>query len=78
MREPLIRLLLINVGIGAAAAVVFVAGLLVLDPFLLRTLIFADASPYTVTLLLLAGFIVTLGSVAMGAAIMSMPDSGRE
>lgn len=78
MQEPLIRLLLINLGIGAAAAVVFVAGLLVLDPFRLRTLIFAVASPYTVCVVSLAGFIVTLGSVAMRAAIMSMPYSDRE
>ena len=69
---PLTRLLAINLGIGAALAVLLVGGLLVLNPGGLRDLIFADSSPLVPIGLLLGGFIVTLGSTAMGTAIMAM------
>jgi acyl-coenzyme A thioesterase PaaI-like protein len=69
---PLARLLAINLGIGVAVAVLLVGGLLVLNPGGLRDLIFADRSPFVPIGLLLGGFIVTLGSTAMGTAIMAM------
>lgn len=69
---PLTRLLAINLGIGVALAALLVGGLLVLNPGGLRDLILADRSPLIPIGLLLGGFIVTLGSTAMGTAIMAM------
>ncbi len=67
---PLFRLLAINLAAGIALALLLVAGLLVLNPCGLRDLIWADSAPATALGLLLFGFIVTLGSTAMGTAIM--------
>jgi len=72
LRQPLFRILLINLGAGVAAAVLMLAGLLALNPQGLRDLIFADRAPVTALLLLLFGLVVTLGSTAMGTAIMSL------
>ncbi len=72
LRVPLFRLLAINLAAGMAVAALLVGGLLVLNPFSLRDLIFADNSPGTALGLLLFGFIVTFGSAAMGTAIMAM------
>ncbi len=72
LRLPLIRLLAINLGFGIALAVLLVGGLLALNPGGLRDLILADRSPGIALGLLLGGFIVTLGSTAMGTAIMAM------
>ena len=71
LRVPLFRLLAINLAAGMALAVLLVGGLLALNPFGLRDLIFADSSPGTALGLLLFGFIVTFGSTAMGTAIMA-------
>jgi hypothetical protein len=70
LRVPLFRLLLINLAAGVALAALLVGGLLVLNPSGLRDLILADSAPGTALGLLLFGFIVTLGSTAMGTAIM--------
>jgi hypothetical protein len=77
LRVPLFRLLAINLAAGTAVAALLVGGLLVLNPFGLRDLIFADNSPGTALGLLLFGFIVTFGSAVMGTAIMAMgqPDA---
>ena len=72
LRVPLFRLLAINLAVGVALAAALVGGLLALNPGGLRHLIFADASPGTALGLLLFGFVVTLGSAAMGTAIMAM------
>jgi hypothetical protein len=69
---PLTRLLAINLAIGVALAVLLVGGLLLLDPGGLRELILADRSPGVALGLLLFGFVITLGSTAMGTAIMAM------
>jgi len=71
-KSPLARLLAINLGIGAALALLLVGGLLLLNPGGLRDLILADRSPLVALGLLLFGFVVTLGSTAMGTAIMAM------
>ncbi|MGA7997358.1 MAG: hypothetical protein WCA28_20985 [Bradyrhizobium sp.] len=71
LRVPLFRLLAINLAAGMAVAALLVGGLLVLDPYHLRDLIFADSSPGTALGLLLFGFVVTFGSAAMGTAIMA-------
>jgi hypothetical protein len=70
LRVPLFRLLAINLAAGIAAAALLAGGLLVLNPFGLRDLIFADRSPGPALGLLLFGFVVTFGSAAMGTAIM--------
>ncbi len=72
LRLPLFRLLAINLAAGIAVAALLFGGLLVLNPFGLRDLIFADNSPGTALGLLLFGFVVTFGSAAMGTAIMAM------
>jgi hypothetical protein len=72
LRVPLFRLLAINLAAGMAVAALLVGGLLALNPFNLRDLIFADRSPGTALGLLLFGFVVTFGSAAMGTAIMAM------
>jgi hypothetical protein len=71
LRLPLFRLLAINLAAGMAVAALLVGGLLLLNPFNLRDLIFADSSPGTALGLLLFGFVVTFGSAAMGTAIMA-------
>ncbi len=53
------------------------SGLLLLNPYNLRSLILSDPSGITVAVLLLFGFVVTFGSTAMGTAIMAIGrDSG--
>lgn len=71
-RQPLLRLLLINLATGIAVAVLLLGGLLALNPFGLRDLILADASPGAALALLLLGFVITFGSAAMGSAIMAL------
>jgi hypothetical protein len=71
LRLPLLRLLAINLAIGACAAALLVGGLLWLNPGHLRELIFADRAPGVALGLLLASFLITLGSAAMGSAIMA-------
>ena len=79
LREPLFRLLAINLAIGVTAAALMLGGLLALNPYGLRDLIVADRSPLTALGLLLFGFVVTFGSVAMGTGIMAIgrDDGGR-
>jgi hypothetical protein len=72
LRVPLFRLLAINLAAGVTLATLVVSGLLAVNPGGLRHLIFADSSPGTALGLLLFGFVVTLGSAAMGTAIMAM------
>jgi hypothetical protein len=71
-RQPLLRLLAVNLAIGATAAALLLGGLLALNPARLRDLILADRSPATALGLLLFGFLITFGSVAMGTAIMAI------
>ncbi len=72
LRLPLFRLLAINLAIGSGIAVLSVGALLALNPLNLRDLIFADRDGSMVTMLLVFDFIITLGSAAMGTAIMSL------
>jgi len=75
-RHPLLRLLAVNLAIGASVAVLMVGGLVWINPFGLRDLILADSSPATALALLLFGFVITLGSAAMGSAIMTLSRGG--
>jgi len=72
LRQPLFRLLAINLSAGILVATLLLGGLLAINPLHLRELIFADDSPGTALGLLLFGFVVTFGSAAMGTAIMAM------
>lgn len=78
LRQPLFRLLAVNLAFGLLIAVLVVAGLLALDAHRLRTLVLGDQSPVVAVGLLLFGFAVTLGSWVMGSAIMRLgePDGG--
>jgi membrane associated rhomboid family serine protease len=71
-RQPLLRLLAVNLAIGASVALLMVGGLVWLNPSGLRDLILADRSPATALGLLLFGFVITFGSAAMGSAIMTL------
>lgn len=71
--EPLLRLLAINGLIGAAVATALAAVVLITDTAHLRTLIFASNEPWIGMALLFFGFVVTMGSVAMGTAVMMLP-----
>lgn len=77
-KTPLARLLAINLAIGTALALLLVGGLLLLNPGGLRDLILGDRSPLVALGLLLFGFVVTLGSTAMGTAIMAMGAADRD
>ena len=68
----LLRLLLVNCAIGVAGGWTLLAALIATDTAHLRTLICNSSSPLQPILLLAAGFAVTFGSVAMGAAVMSI------
>jgi hypothetical protein len=73
--SPLFRLLAINWLIGAFAAVLVLSGLLWFDTGGLRSLIVNSPEPWLPILVLLFGLMVTLCSAAMGAAVMSLPES---
>ena len=70
--SPLIRFLAINLAGGVVLATIALGGLLVINPRGLRTLLFADGSSWLAAALLLFGLVVTLGSFAMGTAIMQL------
>jgi len=71
-RQPLLRLLAINLAIGIGAAVAMIGGLMALNPHNLRDLILADQAGGAAFGLLLFGLVITFGSVAMGTAIMAL------
>jgi hypothetical protein len=77
LREPLFRLLAINLALGVTTAALMLGGLLALNPHGLRDLILADRSPGVALGLLLFGLIITFGSVVMGSAIMAIGSDGR-
>ncbi len=68
----LVRFLLVNCAIGIAAGWTLLAALLATDTAGLRTLIWNETSPAVPIILLAAGFAITFGSAAMGAAVMAM------
>jgi hypothetical protein len=76
LRQPLIRLLAINLAIGISAALLLLGGLVALNPHGLRDLILADRSGAVAAGLLLFGLVITFGSVAMGTAIMALGGPG--
>ncbi|WP_319531420.1 hypothetical protein [uncultured Cohaesibacter sp.] len=71
--NPLVRLLAINWLIGLAATILVFSGLLITNAAGLQTLIFESENPFVPMALLFFGLLITLCSVAMGAAVMSLP-----
>ncbi|ESR24605.1 hypothetical protein [Lutibaculum baratangense] len=70
--DRLLGLLARNLLIGSVVAVGTVAGLLASDAHGIRELVLNDSDPLVAVLLLTFGFVVTLGSAAMGGAVMSL------
>lgn len=81
-RQPLLRLLAVNLAIGVSVALLMLGGLLALNPGNLRGLILADSAPGAALGLLLFGLLITFGSSAMGSAIMALgrkpPEDGGQ
>ncbi len=72
--DPLLRLLGINWLIGAVVAAALAVVVLITDTAHLRTLAMSSSEPWIPILLLFFGFMITMCSVAMGAAIMFLPE----
>ncbi len=70
--NPLLRLLGLNLAIGAAVAALAVAGIFSFNLFGMRELAMLDQSPALAIAILAFGFVVTFGSVTMGAAVMML------
>lgn len=73
LKNPLVRLLAINWLIGFATTVLVVVGLLLTNAVGLRDLILNSENPIIPLALLFFGLLITICSVAMGAAVMSLP-----
>lgn len=81
IRQPLLRLLVINLGIGVTVAILMLSGLLALNTHRLRDLILADNAGDVALGLLLFGLVATFGSTAMASAVMMLdrrPSSGHD
>ncbi|MTI00360.1 hypothetical protein [Roseibium sp. RKSG952] len=74
-RDPLLRLLAVNGGIGVIISLAFAVAVLVLNIGNLRVLILNSENPVLPVLMLIAGLVITLGSVVMGSAIMMLGSS---
>ncbi|SNY93052.1 hypothetical protein SAMN04515647_3325 [Cohaesibacter sp. ES.047] len=72
-QNPLVRLLAINWLIGLVATIVIFSGLLITNAAGLQILIFESENPIVPMALLFFGLLITFCSVAMGAAVMSLP-----
>jgi hypothetical protein len=78
LRQPLLRLLAVNLLAGIVVAVLMLGGLMALNPFRLRDLILADAAGGAALGMLFFGFIITFGSMAMATAIMTLGAKPRD
>ena len=72
-QDPLMRLLAINWVIGFIATVIVFCGLLLTNAAGLQDLIFGSDEPLIPMALLFFGLLITICSVAMGVAIMTVP-----
>ncbi|MBI4724777.1 MAG: hypothetical protein HY765_07305 [Rhodomicrobium sp.] len=75
----LVRFLTVNCTIGVAAGWLLLAALFLTNAAGLRDLILNSDAPGLPLVMLAAGFAITFGSAAMGAAVMMMPfeDKGK-
>ena len=72
-RNPLIRLLAVNWLIGLFATILVFSGLLVTNAAGLQELIARSEEPMVPLALLFFGLLITICSVAMGMAVMTLP-----
>ncbi len=72
----LLKLLLRHLVMGIAAGWVTLGMLLFVNIGGLRTVLFGASDPILALILLAFGFTITFGSLAMGAAIMTLPYGG--
>lgn len=72
-RLPLVRLLAINWLIGFFTTCLVFSGILITNAAGLQDLIFNSENPLIPMALLFFGLMITICSVAMGAAVMSLP-----
>lgn len=70
---PLLRFLLLNLGVGVGVGIGFAALVVIGNVGALKTLIVGAENPWLVMFLLYFMCALTFGSLAMGAAVMSMP-----
>jgi hypothetical protein len=76
-RDPLFRLLAVNGIAGLGIAALVLGGIFYANIGNLRVLVMTAEDLVLPVLMLACGFIVTLGSVVIGSAIMLLGDSGR-
>lgn len=76
--NPLLRLLAVNALSGSAVALVVVGGLFASNAGGLYDLVANASDPAVPVILLVFGFIITLGSAAMGTAVMMLPRDGGD
>lgn len=69
---PLIRFLLRNGLLGAAAGIAVAGGMIVTDAASIGTLFATTSSPYVAGVLFCGMFAITFASLAMGTAIMTL------
>ncbi len=72
----LLKLLMRHLVMGIAAGWVTLGMLLFINIGGLRTILFTSSDPILTLILLAFGFTITFGSLAMGAAIMTLPYGG--
>lgn len=77
-KQPLFRLLALNALAGATAGLVVVVGLILLDVGGFGSLMAHDETPLLPFVLAVFGFTITLGSAAMGVAVMRLGDGERQ
>lgn len=70
---PLLRFLLLNLGVGIGVGIGFAALVVMGNVGALKTLIAGAENPWLAIFLLYFMCALTFGSLAMGAAVMSMP-----
>ena len=74
--HPLLKFLAVHAGLGAVVATLVVAGIILTDVGGIGTLILASADPVVPIVMLVFGFVITMASVAAGAAVMSRGTRG--
>ena len=75
LRQPLVRLFAIKLGIGMAAVVLLLGGLFAFNPAGLRDLILGNRAMALALGAVLLGSLVAFGAVAIAAAVLMI---GRE
>ncbi len=77
-RDPLHRLLVVNLISGASIGVIFVSGLLWVDAFGLRAMLTHDVEGLVALAILCGGFVLLIASVVAGTAVMMDHNPGDD